>query len=73
MGVIMDLDVASCVSVHMPSVCITDLFAEGPDLTQYTRPGRDRQTFCTIDPLWFSLTPHRPPMGSLMPHRPPSS
>ncbi|KRZ00678.1 hypothetical protein T11_6036 [Trichinella zimbabwensis] len=34
---------------------------------------RDRQTFCTIDPLWFSLTPHRPPMGSLMSHRPPSS
>ncbi|KRZ00140.1 hypothetical protein T11_11036 [Trichinella zimbabwensis] len=31
----------------------------------------DRQTFCTIDPLWFSVTPHRPPMGSLTPHRPP--
>ncbi|KRX13650.1 hypothetical protein T07_5909 [Trichinella nelsoni] len=34
---------------------------------------KDSQTFSIIDPLLFSLTPHRPPMDSLMPHRPPSS
>ncbi|KRX82920.1 hypothetical protein T06_9395 [Trichinella sp. T6] len=31
---------------------------------------RDSQTFFVIDPLWYSLMPHRLPMDSLVSDRP---